>query len=906
MGTGSSPSLGGGPTEDPTRTIQTPESTPGSFIGPYQLVRQLGEGGMGVVYHAQQLQPIRRDVALKVIKPGMDSKQVISRFESERQALAMMDHPNIAHVFDAGTTDRGLPYFVMELVDGVSITRYCDSKHLTVRERIAVFIPVCKAIQHAHQKGIIHRDIKPSNVLVTQLENQPVGKVIDFGLVKALGGHISDATIMTIVGTVLGTLDYMSPEQAELGRQDIDTRTDVYSLGAVLYELLTGTTPLEHELLAKASYVEALQRVREEEPKRPSTRLRQSGGLKNTAALRHCDPAKLPKLLSQELDWIAMKALEKDRTRRYETVNGLARDLQRYLEGEPVEAAPPSAAYRTRKFVRKHRLWLATMAAFVAVLVVGVVVSTWMAVRAGRAEQEAQVVNDFLLNDLLAQASSRNQARPGTKPDPDLKVRTALDRAAARIEGKFRSQPALEASIRDTIGRTYTDLGLYSDAQQQLERAFLLRRGSRGEQHTETLDTGSHLADLYMKQGKYDQAEALLTKVLEGQRRTQGEDHPDTSETRDDLAQVYMRQGKYARAEPLYLKSVEVRRRVQGEDHVDTLASITGLATLYFYEGKYAQAEPLFTKLLEAERRVRGEDHPDTLNLMNSLAATYISQGKDAQAEPLYLKAVEARRRVLGENHPITLGSISNLADLYRVQGKYAEAESLYVGVLAIQRRLLGEEHPNTLTYMNNLAFVYLAQGKYAQAGPLFMRVLETRRRLLGEEHPETLNVLANVAELYRKQGKYDQAEALLTKVLEGQRRTQGEDHVRTGRTLASLGRLQLQQQKYSEAEIALLEALKVFKKTAPDTWARYECESMLGASLVGQKKYAEAEALIVSGYEGILQRRELIPAQNRIALDEARQRVVRLYQDWGKPEKAVEWQDKLKDGKSSATPKTP
>src|ERR1700682_3721849 len=381
---------------DPTSTYQISGVTPGVIIGPYRLVRQLGEGGMGVVYYAQQSQPIRRDVALKIIKPGMDSKQVIARFESERQALAMMDHPNIASVFDTGTTPAGLPYFAMELVDGLSITQYSDSKRLTIRERIELFIPVCQAIQHAHQKGIIHRDIKPSNVLVKQQESQAVPKVIDFGLAKALGAQLSNATMHTNLGTVVGTLDYMSPEQAELGRHDIDTRSDVYSLGAVLYQLLAGATPLEHERLGKAAYLEALQRIRQEETVPPSARLRRSATSPEIAVQRRSDPARLPKLLEGELDWIAMKALEKDRARRYETVNGLARDLQRYLDGEPVEAGPPSASYRMRKFVRKHRVWLATASAFTALLVASAVVSSWMAVRAKRAEQEARAVNDFL------------------------------------------------------------------------------------------------------------------------------------------------------------------------------------------------------------------------------------------------------------------------------------------------------------------------------------------------------------------------------------------------------------------------------------------------------------------------------------------------------------------------------
>jgi serine/threonine protein kinase len=362
---------------------------PGTVIGPYKLLQQIGEGGMGVVYMAEQQEPVRRKVALKIIKPGMDSHQVIARFEAERQALAMMDHQNIARVLDAGTTESGRPYFVMELVHGVPITRYCDDNKLTPRERLALFVPVCQAIQHAHQKGIIHRDVKPSNVLVTMYDDKPVPKVIDFGVAKAIEQRLTEKTMFTHYGALVGTFEYMSPEQAEMNAFGVDTRSDIYSLGVLLYELLTGTTPLERIRLREAALDEMVRLIKEEEAPRPSLRLSSSGDLPKIAAARKTEPTRLSKLVRGEIDWIVMKCLEKDRSRRYETANGVARDLERYLADEPVEACPPSSSYRLRKFARKYKKALVTAAAFAVLLVAAVVMSTLLAVWATSAEREA-------------------------------------------------------------------------------------------------------------------------------------------------------------------------------------------------------------------------------------------------------------------------------------------------------------------------------------------------------------------------------------------------------------------------------------------------------------------------------------------------------------------------------------
>src|SRR5271163_727984 len=541
----------------------------GSLIGPYKLMQPIGAGGMGMVFLAEQQYPVRRQVALKIIKQGMDTEQVIARFEAERQALALMDHPNIAKVLDAGTTDSGRPYFVMELVKGVPITKYCDTNRLTVRERLELFVPVCQAIQHAHQKGIIHRDIKPSNVLVASYDDKAVPKVIDFGIAKATGAGLSEQTVYTQLGAVIGTLEYMSPEQAESTSLDIDTRSDIYSLGALLYELLTGSTPMESAEFRKAAYLEILRKIREDEPPSPSTRLNQSKEtITTTSEQRKTDPGRLPKLLQGELDWIVMKALEKDRTRRYETANGFARDIERYLSGDPVEAGPPSATYRLKKFANKNRALIGTAVAFAALLILGVVVSTWQAIRARRAEKVAtaerdradaeaatsKAVTDFLQNSLLSQASAQQQSGLNEKPDPDVKVRTLLDRAAATIGGKFAGQPLVESNVRGTIGTAYRDLNLLAESEQQYQKAYDMSVKYRGPEDPDTLVALGNLGSLKDSQGKYQEAIKIGEKVYEATRRVLGPENPRTIVTMQTLAVFYLKTDGYDKAEPLLKK----------------------------------------------------------------------------------------------------------------------------------------------------------------------------------------------------------------------------------------------------------------------------------------------------------------------------------------------------------------
>jgi hypothetical protein len=1043
-----------------------PSAAVGTVIGGrYKLLEEIGAGGMGTVWMAEQQEPVRRKVALKLVKPGMDSKSVLVRFEAERQALALMDHPNIAKVLDGGLTEAGRPFFVMEYLKGVPITDYCDSARLSIHERLQLFVQVCRAVQHAHQKGVIHRDLKPSNILVAPYDDKPVPKVIDFGIAKAMHGTLTDRTMHTGHQTVLGTPPYMSPEQARLNNLDVDTRSDIYSLGALLYELLTGTTPLVRERLAEAGWDEARRLIREEEPPRPSARLSATATLPALAACRQTEPAGLMKQVRGELDWIVMKALEKDRNRRYETANSFALDVQRLLAGEPVLAVPPSAGYRLRKAARKHRTALAVAGTITLLLVAGVAVSTALAVWAFHAEASSRAAADDArhaqvaeaqraageqkaLRKAIAAAEAEQKAtaqslkrqqqivkgydvllaifydvdfllvKQGNEPLEAVLARR-LVKVAGEIDGEAIGDPLLVASLQQRLGLTLRDLGYPEEAiplllkvretnvsqhgpdhlntltsmanlgtayraaakldlaLPLLKETFKRCQAKLGANHPHTLASLNNLALAYASAAKLDLALPLLEESVKRHKANLGTNHPDTLTSMHNLAMGYVDARKLGLAVPLYEATLKLRKAELGADHPDTFASMTGLGSAYRQVGnvnaalplpeecykrcqarlgvdhprtlscmlylgltyrdamKLNLAVPLLKECFQRCQAKLGADHIDTLTCMDSLAEVYMAARRPDLALPLFEEALKHRQAKLPADHPNVLATMEGLAACYGNSRRLDLALPLLEEVLKRRQARLPADHPDMLSCMNNLAITYQAVGMLDQALPLLEEVLKRIKAKQGADHPHTLVTILNLAKAYKAAAKLDLALPLFREAALGTEKrhftNEYADHIvghliachedlkqldhaevwrrkwlavvkaRAGSDspayadkMAGLGRNLLNQQKWPEAETILRDCLALREKNQPAAWTTFETRSLLGGALLGQKKYAAAEPLLLAGYEGMKQRQRNIPPQRKIQLVYSLQRLVQLYDALEKKDETAKWRKEL------------
>lgn len=803
-------------------------------IGPYRLLRELGEGGCGIAYLAEQTAPVRREVAVKVIKPGMDTKAVIARFEAERQALALMDHPNVARVFDAGATREGRPYFVMELVRGIRITEYCDQSRLTIAERLSLFVQVCQAIQHAHQKGIIHRDIKPSNVLVTMHDGVPIAKVIDFGIAKATQGRLIDQTLHTEIDQIMGTPAYISPEQAEPGQVGVDTRSDIYSLGVLLYELLTGRTPFDAHELAQASIEQLRERLRAEEPLRPSRRLNSLGDdlLTRISSSSGTTATKLVKQVRDDLDWIVMQCLEKEPARRYQTANELIADIDRYLRYEPVLARPPSLAYTFRKLARRNRVAFVAALTAVAFMVFITAFAIMMTVQAQRiaserdlAEQErqrAQKVSNVAMKvfDIADPFQSLSNGVSGSG---------LLDQAAKSIERELRDQPVARARLLQALGRTYVRRGEIKPAIDCLKEAVHILGRTAGAE-TETMAAMIDLSTALRNGGDVRSARETLVGA-------------------ENLVKQYGLQRSAG-----YAKLLLNRGRIS------------------VLESRIPAAQADFERSLELYQTAVGARRVEIAEVLVELAMSLIWNDDVARAERTAREAIEIFQATVPPMYPDRVAAEVTLADTLYLQGRPDESASILLDALRKNAELFGPNSENVLTVLDRLAIVRYSQHRLGEA-ETFSRDAITRGRILfGERHLVVAGTAATLARTLIELRKFAEAETTLRKILSIYAETLPPDHQHIASTEYFLGELLLATNRPSEAEAVLTTSMNRWKRGDAPRWRAMRSASALGEALYRLGRTAEGTKYLSESF------RELSndPKADREAKDKARARAKR------------------------------
>jgi serine/threonine protein kinase len=786
---------------------------PGDRIGHYKLLQKLGEGGCGVVYMAEQEEPVRRRVALKIIKPGMDTRQVVARFEAERQALALMDHPNIAKVFDGGTTTTGRPFFVMELVRGVRITEYCDENNLPTTQRLDLFAQVCHAVQHAHQKGIIHRDLKPSNILVTINDGVPVPKVIDFGIAKATEQRLTDKTLFTEFHQFIGTPAYMSPEQALMTSLDIDTRSDIYSLGVLLYELLTGRTPLDTPGLLKAGVDEMRRTIREVEPARPSNRLSTlpREDLTTAARRRSTNPPQLIHAITGDLDWIVMKCLEKDRTRRYETANSLAADIHRHLKNEPIVARPPSRIYQFQKLARRNRVAFAAAGAVLVALLAGLGVSTWAFMRERAAREQAAV------EAAKSQTVARFHKDMITSMEPSIAMgrdttllREFADQTFERLGKEPGMEPAVELELRAALARVFLTLRDLRQAE-AIYRDILPRlRNLPGLEEGDLAEMLRNFSEVLLALHKDKEAEAMAREALAISRKRHGKEHDDVSRSLHLVAQALKGRAKYDEAAKLQLEGLALARRLHGPEHLKVATQLLGLGLLYSHQGKADQAEPYFRDALAMRRKLTHDAHPSVIEATKILAGFLNSQGnRSRDAAVVMRELLSAQRKALGSENRMALLTLSQLGANLSDAGRSAEAEPLAREALALARKLYGDEHMEVAKASGDLGVFLDRLNRHAEAEPYLRETVTTMKKCAPTNSWFMDQAWNNLVINPTAQEKYDEAEVFARECLELARGNAATDPKKLEERLLDLASTAYRQGKYAEAEPLYREAIQ-------------------------------------------------------------------------------------------------
>ena len=757
----------------PTQTMTSSPETFG-FVGPYRLLEKIGEGGMGEVWVAEQQKPIHRRVALKLIKAGMDTKQVIARFESERQALAMMEHPAIAKVFEAGETEHGRPYFVMEYVRGIPITEHCDQNRLTTQERLELFRHICEGVQHAHQKAVIHRDLKPSNILVAIQDGKAVPKIIDFGVAKATAQSLTERTMYTELGVLIGTPEYMSPEQAEMSGQNIDTRTDVYSLGAILYELLVGALPFDPKELRRAGFDEIRRKIREEDPPKPSTKLSTMGEASTMEAQkRRTEPTALIRQVRGDLDWITMKALEKDRTRRYGSPSELAADIDRFLHHQPIIARPPSTLYKTRKFVRRHRVGVGVASAMATLLVAFSVTTAIQARRIARerdrANQEAEAarqVSDFLTG--LFKVSDPSEARGNS-----VTAREILDQGADKIARELQGQPVVQGKLMNTMGFVYMNLGLFEPAQKLLETALDIRIKALGQDHPDLATTLSNLGTVLWYKGDFAKAKPLHEQALTIREKRLGPDSEEVATSLHNLGTLSWSQGNYDEARRLLERALEIREKILGPEHADVASTLNSLGGIAYREGDLKKAGVIWEQTLAIREKALGPDHPWLAQTLNNLAIVHTYTGDPKGAVPLLERVIQIQEKVLGPKHSDLASGLMNLGDAINGSGDPSKAKPYYARAVSIMETA-SPGNPELARFLDRLAYALLKEKDLKGARGLFERSLALRQKALGPKHPEVAESLGGLADCASRGGRLREAEGLYERALAIARKPDG------------------------------------------------------------------------------------------------------------------------------------